>query len=79
MSVNCVSDVINRIQRMQDEVDEMSVTMNTMREDYEMDNPRADKDHDDYDYCLWKAWVELDALSSAMTEALDQLQQVRYA
>ncbi len=79
MSVNCVSDVINRIQRMQDEVEEMSVTFEAMHDEYGEENTWANHDNNDYYYSLWRAYVELDALSSAMSEALYNLEQVRYA
>ena len=79
MSVNCVSDVINRIQRMQDEVEDMSSTMKDMYDEYGRDYQWATLENNDYYYALWKAYVEMDALSSAMSEAIYNLQQVRYA
>ena len=79
MSVNCVSDVINRIQRMQDEVEDMSSTMKDMYDEYGRDCQWATLENNDYYYALWKAYVEMDALSSAMSEAIYNLQQVRYA
>ena len=79
MSVNSISDVINRLQRMRDSVEEMSATMDSMRDDYRMENKWSTIETDDYEYALYKAYMELDDLSACITHTIENLEQVRYA
>lgn len=78
MGINCMSDIINSLERMLDEVERMISDVSDLKHEYERDHPYAHVDNSDYLYALYKADVELTDISVSITAAMDGIEGVRY-
>ena len=78
MGINCMADIINRLERMQDEIERMIEDVADLKQEYRRDHPYTNKDNDSYLYALFKADSSLTDVSASITDACDTINGVKY-
>lgn len=78
MGINCMADIINRLERMQDEIERMIEDVADLKQEYRRDHPYTNKDNDDYLWALFEADSSLTDVSVSITDACDTINGVKY-